>query len=69
VDSSDKITTLVFANGRTLDVAASLEQVAKQLEDAARSSAGTLAWFDEAAAGDRLGVNPIHVVSIRRGRD
>jgi hypothetical protein len=43
--------------------------VAKQLENAARSSAGTLAWFDEASAGDRLGVNPAHVVSIRRGRD
>jgi hypothetical protein len=50
-------------------VAASLEQVAKQLENAARSSAGTLAWFDEAAAGKLLGVNPAHVVSIRRGRD
>lgn len=67
--SNDEVTTVVFANGGTLDVAASLEQVAKQLEDAARSSAGTLAWFHEAAAGDRLGVNPTHVVSIRRGRD
>jgi len=69
VVSSDEVTTVVFATGGTLDVAASLEQVAKQLENAARSSAGTLAWFDEAAGGDRLGVNPAHVVSIRRGRD
>jgi hypothetical protein len=57
VVSSDEITTLAFATGGTLDVAAPLEQVAKQLENAARSSAGTLAWVDEAAAGDRLGVN------------
>jgi hypothetical protein len=69
VVSSSEVTTLVFATGASLDVEASLEQVAKQLENAARSSAGTLAWFDEAAAGDRLGVNPAHVVSIRRGRD
>jgi hypothetical protein len=69
VVSSDEIATLVFATGWTLDVAASPEQVAKQLENATRSSAGTLAWFDEASARDRLGVNPAHVVSIRRGRD
>jgi hypothetical protein len=69
VVSSDEIATLVFATGGTLDVAASPEQVPKQLENATRSSAGTLAWFDEASARDRLGVNPAHVVSIRRGRD
>jgi hypothetical protein len=43
--------------------------VAKQLENATLSSAGKLAWFDEASARDRLWVNPAHVVSIRRGRD
>jgi hypothetical protein len=69
VVSSNEITTLVLATGGTLDVAASLEQVAKQLENATRSSAGTLAWFEEASARDRLWVNPAHVVSIRRGRD
>ena len=46
-----------------------LEEVAKALENAARSSAGTLAWFDEAPEGERIGVNAAHVVSIRRGQD
>jgi hypothetical protein len=69
VASSDETTTLLFATGETLQVKGPLDEVAKQLENAARSSAGTLAWFDEASAADRLGVNPIHVVSIRAGRD
>jgi hypothetical protein len=67
VASSDETTTLLFATGGTLEVTASVEQVAKQLENAARSSAGTLAWFDEASAGEPLGVNPAHVVWIRAG--
>ena len=63
---SDGTTTLLLATGETLVVRGDLDQVAKQFENAARSSAGTLAWFDEANADERLGVNPAHVVSIRR---
>jgi hypothetical protein len=66
---TDEITTLVFATGETIEVRANLDQVAKHLENAARSSPGTLAWFDEAAAGERLGVNPAHVLWIRAGTD
>jgi hypothetical protein len=66
VASSDEKTTLLLATGETLVVRGDLDQVAKQFENAARSSAGTLAWFDEAQGADRLGVNPAHVVSIRR---
>ena len=62
-------TKLLLATGETLVVAGSLDDAAKQLENATRSSAGTLAWFEEAAADERLGINPAHVVSIRRGRD
>jgi hypothetical protein len=60
---------LLLATGETLEVTGPLDQVAKHLENAARSSAGTLAWFDEAEGEERLGVNPSHVVSVRRGRD
>ena len=66
--SSDDLTILVFATGATLEVTAPLDEVAKELENAARSSAGTLAWFDEAAGGERLGVNPAQVLWIRAGR-
>jgi hypothetical protein len=41
--------------------------VAKRLENAARSSAGTLAWLELAANAERFGVNPGHVVTIRQG--
>jgi hypothetical protein len=62
-------TTLLLATGETLEVTGPLDEVSKQLENAARSSAGALAWFDEAPAGERLGVNPAQVVSVRRGVD
>jgi hypothetical protein len=57
---------LLLATGETLEVKGPLDEVAKQFENAARSSAGTLAWFVEAGGDERLGVNPAHVVSIRR---
>jgi hypothetical protein len=62
-------TTVLLATGETLEVAGSVDQVAKQLENAARSSAGTLAWLDEPGRGERLGVNPAQVVWIRKGDD
>jgi hypothetical protein len=66
VASGEETTVILLATGEGLVVTGSLEQVAKAFENAARSSAGTLAWFDEARAGERIGVNPAHVVSIRR---
>lgn len=50
--------------GETIEVAGELKEVAKQIEDASRSSAGALAWF-ERTAGGHLAVNPAHVVSLR----
>jgi hypothetical protein len=57
----------MLATGESLEVSGELEEVAKQLENAARSSAGTLAWFKQSADGERFGINPGHVVTIRRG--
>ena len=62
-------TTLLLATGDALDIAGSPERVAKMLEDATRSSAGTLAWLESASDEERFGVNPAQVVWIRRGRD
>jgi hypothetical protein len=58
-------TTLLLATGETLEVAGSLDEVAKRLENATRSGAGTFAWVDEAASGERVGIRPAHVVLIR----
>jgi len=60
-------TNLLLATGEMLEVRGSLEDVAKQLEDATRSGTGTFAWLDEVADGERVGIKPAHVVSIRRG--
>jgi hypothetical protein len=57
-------TTLLLVTGEAIEVEGGLEEVAKQVEDASRSSAGALAWF-ERTAGGRLAVNPSHVVLIQ----
>jgi hypothetical protein len=67
VVSDDETTTLLLATGETLAVKGSVDKIAKALENARRSSPGTMAWFDEARADERLGLNPAHVVLIRRG--
>ncbi|HEV7845964.1 MAG TPA: hypothetical protein VGO83_06910 [Thermoleophilaceae bacterium] len=60
-------TNVLLATGEALAVTGALEDVAKALENATRSSAGTLAWLDEEPGGERVGVNPAQVVSVRRG--
>ena len=60
-------TTLLLATGEALEVSGELDEIAKQLENAARSSAGTLAWLELPADAERFGVNPGHVVTIRQG--
>jgi hypothetical protein len=62
-------TKLLLATGESVEVAGELEEVAKNLENAARSSAGTLVWLDDAATGERFGVNPVQVVWVRRGAE
>ena len=57
-------TKLLLVTGESIEVTGGLEEVAKQVEDARRSSAGALAWF-ERTAGGRLAVNPAHVVVMR----
>jgi hypothetical protein len=66
VGSTDETTTVLLSTGESLEVEGPLDEVAKLLENAARSSAGTLAWLHDAQAGERLGVNPSQVVSVRR---
>ena len=67
--SKDETTTLLLATGETLEVKGPVDQIAKALENARRSSPGTMAWFNEAKADERLGLNPSHVVMVRRRRD
>jgi hypothetical protein len=45
-------------------VETSLDEVVKVLENAARSSAGTLARFSRAEGGEAVAVNATHVVLV-----
>lgn len=60
-------TTLLLTTGDRLDVEASLDEVVKQLENAARSSAGTLARLTQAETGEPVAVNAAQVVAVRPG--
>jgi hypothetical protein len=56
---------LLLITGERVEVEGSVEDVAKALENAARSSPGTLAWLTEADTEGRVGVNPAQVVTLR----
>jgi hypothetical protein len=58
-------TRLLLSTGDQLEVQGSLDEVIKELEDAARSSAGTLARLTQAETGELVAINAAQVVSIR----
>lgn len=58
-------TTIILTNGDRVAVAASLDQVVRELENATRSSAGTLARLTDAETGEQVALNAAHVVLVR----
>lgn len=60
-------TKLLLATGDQVEVDASFEEVIKELENAARSSAGTLARLKQAGTGEPVAVNAARVVEVRPG--
>jgi hypothetical protein len=60
-------TKLLLVTGEQLEIEGSVDDAARALENAARSSAGTLAWVKETVTDEALGVNPAHVVTLRAG--
>lgn len=60
--SHSEIRTL---NDDVIGVDGSLSEVEKELSDAARSGSSRFAWFTDRGTGERIGVNPDHVVSLR----
>jgi hypothetical protein len=59
-------TNLLLTTGEHLAVRGTLEDVQKRLQDAVRSSSGSLALLTEAATGEQIVVNPAHVVTVRQ---
>ena len=52
-------------NGDAFTVEGTVEEVEKQLSDAARSGKSRLAWFTEHGGSDPVGINPDHVATLR----
>ena len=59
------MTRILLATGEELEVDAPMDEVVKELENAARSSAGTLAQLRESGSGEALALNAAHVVLVR----
>ena len=58
------MTTILLATGDQLELDASFDEVVKELENASRSSAGTLARLTR-AGGELVAINATHVVMVR----
>ncbi len=59
------LTELILTGGQRLQVEGDLQAVEAAVISAARGSIMELAWLIEAATGERVGVNPEHVVLVR----
>jgi thiamine biosynthesis lipoprotein ApbE len=59
------VAVIVLATGEQLEVDASFDEVVKALENASRSSAGTLARLTRSTSGEPVAVNAAHVVLVR----
>ena len=60
-------TKLLLVNGDLLEVTGSIDDVEKQLQNAVRSSPGTIARLTDAGSDEHVGVNPQHVITVRPG--
>jgi hypothetical protein len=54
-----------LASGETVVVEGTVEEVEKKLSDAARSGQSRLAWFRERGTDEPVGINPMHVGTLR----
>ena len=61
-------TRILLATGAEVEVDASVDEVVKALENAARSSAGTLAKLPDSASGNLIALNAAQVVLVRSSK-
>ena len=54
-----------LVSGDVFTVEGTVEEVEKELSDAARSGQARLAWFKEQGTDGPVGVNPAHVTALR----
>jgi hypothetical protein len=60
-------TKLLLTTGDQVEVEGSLGEVVKELENASRSSVGTLARLTDVATGEPMALNATRVVAVRPG--
>ena len=60
-------TRVLLTTGEWVEVDGPSDDVARRLEDASRSTIGTLAWLKDAEGGQAVGVSPSQVVLVREG--
>ena len=58
-----RTTFVLLATGDRVEVAGEAQDVGRILQDAVRSSPGTLAWL-QGHGGEVVGVNPVQVVMV-----
>jgi hypothetical protein len=58
------VTVILLATGDQVEVEGSLDEVVKELQNAARSSAGTLARLTQTESGEPFAVNATQVVLV-----
>ena len=58
------MTVILLATGDQVEVEGSVDEVVKALENAARSSAGTLARLTRSGSGEPFALNASHVVLV-----
>jgi hypothetical protein len=63
------ITEITLVGGERLRVQGDAEQVQTLILSAARGSLMEFAWMTEAETGERIGVNPDHVLLLRAPKD
>jgi len=62
-------TKLLLITGDQIEVTGAVDEVAKTLENAARSTSGTLAWLTDQGTDQPLGVNAAQVAMVRPGEE
>ena len=67
VIASRPSTRLLLSTGDSVEVAGTPEEVGKLLQDAVRSSPGTLAWLPVVDRDAVVGINPAQVVTVGQG--
>ena len=58
---------LLLVTGELIEVDGLIEEIEKSLQNAARSTPGTLAWLKDSNSDESVGVNPAHVAMLRPG--